>query len=128
MPLQRFEALAVFKTDQIVRGHRLLDGDRGFGGFQGSFGPARRNPQQGGVDLTDQDRNFRRRRRIVAEIGRHDARCQVDEILARGVGHGLNLLKIVIAQDIVDVAQQPPAPIRLRIRALLSNMSGLLRR
>src|SRR5580698_3032584 len=73
------------------------------------------------MNLADQARNFRCRRRIVAEIGRHDARGQINEILAGGIGHGLNLLKIVIPQEILHakilhVRQQLAA--RLRFRCL----------
>src|SRR5215475_10649670 len=43
------------------------------------------------MHLADQIRNFRRRRGIVAEIGRDDVRGQINEILAGGFGHELNL-------------------------------------
>ena len=92
MALQRLEALAVLETDQIFRRHRLLDGNRGLGRLERRLGPAGRNPQQRGMNLADQVRNFGRRRRIVAEIGRNDIRGQFDEALAGGIGHGLNLL------------------------------------
>jgi hypothetical protein len=119
MPLQRFEALAILKTNQVVRGHRFLDGDRGLGWLERCFRPARRDPQQGCVNLADQSRNFGRRGRIVAEVGRHDVRSQIDVILARGISHGLNLLEIVVTRDIKDVGQQPVATLRSRTRAQL---------
>src|SRR3979411_969843 len=41
------------------------------------------------MNLADEVGNFRSRRRIVTQIGRYDIGSQVDEILARALGHGL---------------------------------------
>src|ERR1700733_14814868 len=95
MAFQRLESLAVLETDQVVGGHRLFDGDRRFGRLQRRLDSSSRDPQQGSMNLADQGWNFGSRRRIIAEIGRRDARGQVDEILAGSVVHGLILSKIV---------------------------------
>ncbi|MHC2257803.1 hypothetical protein ACVILK_007495 [Bradyrhizobium embrapense] len=54
----------------------------GFAGSLGRVGAASRHPQQRRVDLADQARNIRGRRRIVAEIGRNDVCGQFDRRLA----------------------------------------------
>jgi hypothetical protein len=61
----------------------------------------------------------------MAEIGRHDARGQVDEILAGSVGHGLNLSKIVTMQGPRGSNRIPPRRYTSRDRSSLPDMSGL---
>ena len=74
--------LAVLETDEVIRRDRLLDRHRGLCRLERRLGAAARNPHQRRVNLADQARDFRGRRRIVGEIGRDDIGGEIDEILA----------------------------------------------
>ena len=115
MPLQRLEAFAVLQTHQIVGVDRFLQRHGRLARLRRSLAPSARDPKQGRVNLADQVRDFGRRRRIVAEIGRHDVRGQIDEALAGGIRHEPSLSRIAITHAF------------LRIRTVSSGANTLAR-
>src|SRR5437868_8374990 len=121
MPLQRFEAFAVLQTDQIIRGHRLLQRYRRLCGLEGHLGPPRRDPQQGRVNLANQVRYLGSRRRIVAEISGDDIRRQIDEVLAGSICHGLDLSKTISRNDATSSRSISPRDTLCRIFRYSSN-------